>query len=107
MGPVITDGGTLLGYDSNLYVLPKAGVGAVILTNADSGVAMLHPSQRRMTEVLYGGKLKAAQEVAVAADRIHAQLQICREQLTAPDDRAVLDNLAASYRSPEVASLQI
>src|SRR3546814_15832808 len=41
--PVVTHGGTLLGYHSNWYALPEAGVGAVILTNADPGAAMLGP----------------------------------------------------------------
>lgn len=105
--PVVTHGGTLLGYHSNFYVLPEAGVGAVILTNADTGAAMLEPFLRRLLEVIYDGKPEAAREIAVAVDRIHAQALARREQLTVPGDPAVLANLAASYRNPEVGTIDV
>src|SRR3546814_3863675 len=55
------------------YALPEAGVGAVILTNADPGAAMLGPFLRRLLEVLYDGQPEAARDVATAAARIKAQ----------------------------------
>lgn len=105
--PVITHGGTLLGYHSNFYVLPDAGVAAVLLTNADPGAAMLAPFLRRLLEVLYDGKPEAAKEVAAAADRIHALALARRERLTVPGDPAVLANLAANYRNAEVGTIAI
>ena len=98
--PVVTHGGTLLGYHSNFYVLPEAGIGAVILTNADPGASMLGPFLRRLLEVAYDGKPEAAQDVAAAALRIKAQAKSRRERLTVPGDPAVLANLASKYRSP-------
>lgn len=103
--PVVTHGGTLLGYHSNFYVLPEAGIGAVILTNADPGAAMLAPFLRRLMEVVYDGKPEAAQEVTAAAARIKAQAKAKRDRLTVPGDPAVLANLAATYRNPEVGTL--
>ena len=105
--PVVTHGGTLLGYHSNFYVLPEAGIGAVILTNADPGAAMLGPFLRRLLEVVYDGKPEAAQEVTAAAARIKAQAKVRREKLTVPGDPAVLANLAATYRNPEVGTIAI
>ena len=105
--PVVTHGGTLLGYHSNFYVLPEAGIGAAILTNADPGAAMLGPFLRRLLEVVYDGKPEAAEEVAVAAARIEAQADAQRARLTVPGDPAVLGNLAATYRNPEVGALTI
>ena len=98
--PVVTHGGTLLGYHSNFYVLPEAGIGAVILTNADPGASMLGPFLRRLLEVVYDGKPEAAQDIAAAALRIKAQAKSRRERLTVPGDPAVLANLASKYRSP-------
>jgi CubicO group peptidase (beta-lactamase class C family) len=103
--PVVTHGGTLLGYHSNFYVLPEAGIGAVILTNADPGAAMLAPFLRRLLEVVYDGKPEAAQEVAAAAARMKAQGKARRDRLTVPGDPAVLAKLAATYRNPEVGTL--
>ena len=105
--PVVTHGGTLLGYHSNFWVLPEAGVGAVILTNADTGAAMLEPFLRRLLEVLYDGEQEAARDIAVAADGIHTQALARREQLTVPGDPVVLANLATSYRDPEVGTINI
>lgn len=103
--PVVTHGGTLLGYHSTFYALPDSGIGAVILTNSDPGAAMLAPFLRRMLEVAYDGKPEAAQDVATAAARIQAQAKAKRERLTVPGDAAVLANLAANYRSPEVGTI--
>ena len=98
--PVITHGGTLLGYHSNFYVLPEAGIGAVVLTNADPGAYLLAPFLRRLLEVVYDGKPEAAQEIAASASRVKAQAKERRERLTVPGDAAVIASLAAKYRSP-------
>ncbi|MBB4630888.1 serine hydrolase domain-containing protein [Sphingosinicella soli] len=105
--PVVTHGGTLLGYHSNWYALPEADVGAVILTNGDTGAAMLGPFLRRLLEVLYDGKPEAARDVAAAATRVKAQAQARRERLTFPGDPAVLAGLAAHYRDPSVGNIAI
>jgi CubicO group peptidase (beta-lactamase class C family) len=97
--PVVTHGGTLLGYHSNFYVLPEAGIGAVVLTNADPGAYLLGPFLRRLLEVVYDGKAEAAQEVEAAAARLKAQAKERRKRLTVPGDPAVLAGLAAKYRS--------
>ncbi|MBB5705579.1 serine hydrolase domain-containing protein [Sphingopyxis panaciterrulae] len=105
--PVVTHGGTLLGYHSNWYALPEAGVGAVILTNADPGAAMLGPFLRRLLEVLYDGQPEAARDVATAAARIKAQAAARRERLTFPGDPAVLAKLARHYRDSEVGQISV
>jgi CubicO group peptidase (beta-lactamase class C family) len=105
--PVVTHGGTLQGYHSTFYVLPEAGIGAVILTNADTGAAMLAPFLRRVMEVLYDGKPEAVQEIAAAKERIKAQSKARRERLTIPGDPAVLANLAPKYRSPLGSTISV
>jgi CubicO group peptidase (beta-lactamase class C family) len=105
--PVVTHGGTLLGYHSSFYVLPEAGVGAVILTNADPGAAMLGPFLRRLLEVVYDGKPEAAKDIAAAAVRSKAQAKARRERLTVPGDPAIIANLAGRYLNPEVGSVTI
>jgi len=101
---VVTHGGTLQGYHSDFWVLPESGIGAVILTNADSGPAMLAPFLRRLLEVVYDGKPEAAQEVASAAARLKVQAKARRARLTLPGDPAVLANLAPKYRDPELGN---
>jgi CubicO group peptidase (beta-lactamase class C family) len=105
--PVVTHGGTLLGYHSNFYVLPEAGIGAVILTNADPGAAMLQPFLRRLLEIVYDGKPEAMDEVKAAALRIKAQSAARRARLTLPGDPAVLAGLAPRYVSDEGSSIAL
>ena len=105
--PVVTHGGTLQGYHSDWWALPDEGIGAVILTNADSGAAMLDPFLRRLLEVVYDGSPEADQEVAAAATKLKAQATDRRARLTLPGDPAVLANLAVSYSGPERSSLTI
>ena len=99
--PIVTHGGTLQGYHSNFYVLPGAGIGAVILTNADPGAAMLGPFLRRLMEVVYDGRPEAAAEIAAAAARQQAQAAARRTRLTLPGDPAVIGGLAPHFRSAE------
>ncbi len=105
--PVVTHGGTLLGYRSNFIALPEQNVGAVILTNADSGAAMIGPFFRKLFEVLYDGEPKAAEEIQIAAKRIIAQAEKKRSELTVPGDEDVLSNLASKYESPGVGTITI
>ncbi|HEX4709982.1 serine hydrolase domain-containing protein [Phenylobacterium sp.] len=102
--PIVTHGGTLQGFHSNWWVLPDAGIGAVILTNADSGPAILAPFLRRLMEVVYDGKPEAAQEVASAAARLKVQAKARRAKLTVPGDPAALASLAAKYHDAELGN---
>ncbi len=97
---VVTHGGTLQGYHSDWFILPNAGIGAIILTNGDTGAYMLAPFLRRLLEVVYDGRPEAAHDVAAAAARSKASAQARRAQLTFPGDPAVLAGLAAKYRNP-------
>jgi CubicO group peptidase (beta-lactamase class C family) len=105
--PVVTHGGTLQGYHSTFYALPEAGIGAVILTNADTGPALFAPFLRRLLEVVYDGRPEAAQAIAPAAARLKAANAARRERLTIPGDPEVLASLATAYRSPEGLNLTI
>ncbi len=105
--PVVTHGGTLVGYHSTFFALPEAGIGAVILTNADPGAAMLAPFLRKLLEVVYDGKPEAARDISTAAAQMQAQAKAKRERLTLPGDPTVLAHLAARYRHPEIGTVTI
>ena len=104
---VIHHGGSLLGYKSDILLVPDAQVGAVILTNANDGNLLLQPFMRRLLEILYDGRLQAADDVAGAARRNQAQIAKARERLVVPaaseDSRA----LAASYTNSDLGTLQV
>ena len=82
--PVVSHGGSMLGFKSDIMFLPEHGVGAVILTNADTGGLMLGSFRRRFLEVLFDGKPEAAEDLAKAAENYKAVQAKFRERLVVP-----------------------
>ncbi|HEY5073001.1 MAG TPA: serine hydrolase domain-containing protein [Caulobacteraceae bacterium] len=104
---VIHHGGSMAGFKSDIVFVPAAGVGAVILTNADDGRLMLRPFMRRMLEILYDGKSEAAGDVAVAAARNQAEIAKDRERLVLPPAPALAAGLAGAYTSRELGRITV
>ncbi len=105
--PIISHGGDLFGYHSNMYWLPDHNVGLVILTNADGGSLLRGAFLRRTLEVLFDGKSEAQPTVAAAAATQKAQEKKERERLVIPADPAYADRLAARYSSAELGSVDV
>jgi len=104
---VVHHGGSLGGYKSDWIAIPDAGVGAVLLTNADTGQLMLRPFMRRVLEILYDGKPEAAGDVAAQAVRIKAEIAEQRTHLVIPAAPDVVKGLAAHYTNPELGFIKI
>ena len=91
--------------------LPDYGVGAVLLTNSDTGGMLLHPLMRRLLEVLFDGKPEAVGNVDAAAANYKAAVAKERERLVVPAD-AELDaelvaKLAARYTSAALGEIAV
>jgi CubicO group peptidase (beta-lactamase class C family) len=104
---VIHHGGSLFGYKSDMIFLPDHGVGAVILTNSDTGGYLTDLFRRRLLEVLFEGqpqavKLADAQNMQRLANRAKR-----RERLVVPADPAEVAKLADRYLSPALGTLQV
>ena len=104
---VIHHGGDLFGYHSDWMAIPDAGVGAVILTNADNGADLRGPFLRRLLEVLYDGKPQAAADLATTAKNDVTEAQALRELLTIPPAPAAVAQLAAAYDNPALGHLTV
>ncbi len=105
--PVVSHGGSMSGFKSNLYFLPDSGIGAVLLTNSDNGGMLLGPFGRRLLEVVFDGKLEAAGDVASRAATHKAQLAKDRERLVVPAAPALVSSLAKHYSSKELGDLAV
>ncbi|HEY6369240.1 MAG TPA: serine hydrolase domain-containing protein [Candidatus Sulfotelmatobacter sp.] len=105
--PVVSHGGSMSGFKSNLYFLPDAGIGAVLLTNSDNGGMMLAPFSRRLLEVVFDGKPEAVADVASRAAAHKAALAKDRERLVIPADAASVSGLAKHYTSKELGELAV
>lgn len=105
--PVVHHGGDLAGYHSDMIWLPEHGVGAVILTNADSGVLIRGPLLRRLLEVLFDGKPEAEDMLKVAAAQRKAAIAKERERLVVPADPAAVAKLAPRYVSAALGEVTV
>ena len=105
--PVLLHGGSMAGYKSNWYALPDYGVGAVILTNSDTGGILQRSLMRRLLEVLFDGKPEAVADVETAAKNYKASLAKDRERLVVPADPALVSQLAKHYHSKELGEIDV
>jgi CubicO group peptidase (beta-lactamase class C family) len=104
---VIHHGGDLIGFHSDWFAIPSAQIGAVILTNSDSGVQLRGPFLRRLLEVLYNGKPEAAADVATAAKNDAQAIAVQRKLITVPASPAYAAQLAPYYTSPALGHIAV
>ncbi len=105
--PVVHHGGATFGYLSDMMWLPEHGVGAVILTNSDQGGPLLGPFQRKLLELLFGGKPEADADVAATAKAYFDQLAADRKSLSVPADAAAAAALAPYYADGPLGALTV
>ena len=105
--PVVSHGGSMSGFKSNFYFLPDYGIGAVMLTNSDTGGMLTGPFERRLLEVVFDGKPEAVGDVAARAANYKAGLAKERERLVVPPAPALAAALAKRYSSKELGQLDV
>ena len=105
--PVVHHGGSMIGYKSDMLWLPDHNVGAVILTNADAGGAMLGPFRRKLLEVLFDGRAEADADIATRATAMQARILAERKLLTVPAAIEVAAGLAARYANTALGEIQV
>jgi CubicO group peptidase (beta-lactamase class C family) len=104
---VISHGGSMFGYKSNFFVVPDAGVGGVILTNADSGWRLTRAFMRRTLEVLYDGKPEAEENLLSGVRETREWLTGDQRDWTVPPTPAEVKRLAAAYRNPALGEIAV
>ena len=104
---VIHHGGSMAGYKSDLMFLPDYGVGAVLLTNSDTGGMLLRPTMRRLLEILFDGKPEAVGNVDAAAANFKAGLAKERERLVIPASPELAAKLARRYASAALGEIAV
>jgi len=106
--PVVSHGGSLFGYKSDMIFLPEHGVGAVILTNSDTGGYLSGGLFRRaLLEELFDGKPEAAGQAKAALAQRAADIAKRLQQLVVPADSAEAGKLAPRYVSADLGVLRV
>lgn len=104
---VVNHGGGETGYRSDMVWLPEHDVGAVILTNADSGTGLRYPFRRRLLELLFDGKPEAEENVAVQSHRLKQADAVEREALRAQAVPVRPGTLAVRYRNNALGDIVV
>jgi CubicO group peptidase (beta-lactamase class C family) len=104
---VISHGGSMFGYKSNFFVVPDAGIGGVVLTNADSGWSVTRAVMRRTLELIYDGKPEAEEDLLSAVRSARASMMGVQRDWKVPPDASRVKRLAGSYRNPALGELVV
>ena len=100
-------GGSLIGYKSNFWFIPEDGIGAVLLTNSDTGQGLLGLFQRKLLEVLYDGDKEADENLAAAVKLGAEAREKGREGIVERGDKDVLAALAPRYENADLGPLLV
>lgn len=104
---VVHHGGDLPGFHSDMIWLPEQQVGAVILTNADTGPYIRGPFQRRLLEILFDGKPTAQGDIDSGVRELKAAIEAARKRLTIPADPAAVARLASHYTNDALGTITV
>lgn len=104
---VVHHGGDMIGYHSDMFWIPEAQVGGVILTNADLGASLRNPFERRVLEVLYDGNPEAESDVMSAIKRHKEAVAVERKRLVVPADPEAVAALAARYKERSLGEIVV
>ena len=104
---IVHHGGDLIGFHSDMIWLPDFGIGAVILTNSDSGVYLRGPFLRKLLELTFDAKPEADEQIRLGAANFKAGMKKEREQLSYPADPVAAARLARRYSNPALGSFTI
>lgn len=104
---VVSHGGDMIGYHSDMMWLPEHGVGAVILTNGDPGWVIRSIFRRKLLEVLFDGKPEADADVAASAKTWFEELTTERKLLVVPANEKHASALAAKYANEALGELVV
>jgi CubicO group peptidase (beta-lactamase class C family) len=103
---VVHHGGDIIGYHSDMFWIPEANVGGVILTNGP-GFLIRRAFIRKTLEMLYDGHPEAEEDAASAITRYKASVAVMRSRLGVPPDPGVASSLAKRYTNAELGDVAI
>lgn len=104
--PVVHHGGSMIGFKSDMFWIPDAGVGGVILTTGP-GHLLTRAFLRKTLEVLYDGHPEAEEDAAAAIASVKADIAAERPRLTIPPDPATVGQLAKRYTNAALGDIVV
>jgi CubicO group peptidase (beta-lactamase class C family) len=103
----IEHNGSMDGYKSIMMWLPDYGIGATLLTNAESGSRLEGPFVRKLLELVFDGKPEADERLRLSAEVRRETARKDRATLTVPPEPAVVAQLAPRYFNEDLGPITI
>jgi CubicO group peptidase (beta-lactamase class C family) len=104
--PFVHHGGDLIGFHSDMFWIPGANVGGVILTNGP-GWLIRGALIRKTMEVLYDGRPEAEDDAASGVAQFKAEIASERPRLTIPPDPSLVAGLAKHYANASLGDIVV
>ncbi|HKY92606.1 MAG TPA: serine hydrolase domain-containing protein [Nevskiaceae bacterium] len=105
--PIVSHGGDMAGFHSDMIWLPDHGIGATILTNGEHGYALRRPFLRKLLEVLFDGRPEADAQLDARARALGEDRRVARKRLVVPADPKAVAALAPRYRNDVLGDVGI
>jgi CubicO group peptidase (beta-lactamase class C family) len=103
---LIHHGGDLFGHHSDMFWIPEADTGGVILTNGD-GYLVRKAFIRKVLEELYDGAPEAEADANASIAEFLADKAASRKPLARPIDPAVAAKLARHYKNTKIGEIAV
>jgi hypothetical protein len=104
----IAHGGNTLGFTSDMLLLPKHGIGMVVLTNMRAANSFLLAVHQRLFEILFGAAVKADAMIAAASASLESSIEGTRQRVkTTSDETSWIEKYIGAYRSEELGPARI
>lgn len=103
----VMHGGSMAGYQAEIFWLPENNVGYVLLMNADAGVHVRSVFSDRFLEILFGVERNAMAALKALPVRLKAEREEHRAQLLVPLGTKILDKLAPVYSHASLGTIRV
>lgn len=104
---IISHGGNTLGMTADVFFIPEANVGAVVLTNSQAANAFTGAIRNRLLELWFDARPRAADGIAFAVEQRKTALAKERERLKLPPDAAWMAQFVGTWHQAALGALTI
>jgi len=104
---IIGHGGGTLGFTSNMFYLPDHDVGMILLSNRSGAGAFTKAVTRRVLELIFDGKPKAAPKLAYYLKQLAAELAKSHKRMNLKPDAKWVKRFAGVYHNPALGTVKI
>lgn len=103
----VMHGGSMAGYQAEIYWLPESDAGYVLLMNADAGAQLRSVFSDRFLEILFDTDRRAAATLKALPERLKRERETHRAELQVPPSATALATLAPVYSHPTLGTIRI